>query len=120
MSKTKDQALAALADKQEKSIYPAGKERAEKQHQAVILYYQDERPVDEVAAMMGLPVNTVKTHLHRAKRLLRTRLDGADARLDRGAEEIELDIVDPLVKQMHVKTSGCPNPILPSGFAPAE
>ena len=39
----------------------------EKQRQAVILYYQDERPVDEVAAMMGLPVNTVKTHLHRAR-----------------------------------------------------
>lgn len=39
----------------------------EKQRQAVILYYQDERAVDEVAAMMGLPVNTVKTHLHRAR-----------------------------------------------------
>ena len=39
----------------------------EKQRQAVVLYYQDERPVDEVAAMMGLPVNTVKTHLHRAR-----------------------------------------------------
>jgi len=37
----------------------------EKQRQAVILYY--ERPVDEVAEMMGLPVNTVKTHLHRAR-----------------------------------------------------
>jgi RNA polymerase sigma-70 factor (ECF subfamily) len=39
----------------------------EKQRQAVTLYYQDERSVDEVAAMMGLPVNTVKTHLHRAR-----------------------------------------------------
>lgn len=39
----------------------------EKQRQAVILYYMDERPVDEVAEMMGLPVNTVKTHLHRAR-----------------------------------------------------
>ncbi len=39
----------------------------DRQRQAVILYYQDERPVDEVAAMMGLPVNTVKTHLHRAR-----------------------------------------------------
>jgi RNA polymerase sigma-70 factor (ECF subfamily) len=39
----------------------------DKQRQAVILYYQDERPVDEVAEMMGLPVNTVKTHLHRAR-----------------------------------------------------
>lgn len=39
----------------------------EKQRQAVLLYYQDERAVDEVAEMMGLPVNTVKTHLHRAR-----------------------------------------------------
>lgn len=39
----------------------------DKQRQAVTLYYLDERPVDEVAAMMGLPVNTVKTHLHRAR-----------------------------------------------------
>ncbi|MGQ0428849.1 MAG: RNA polymerase sigma factor [Gammaproteobacteria bacterium] len=39
----------------------------ERQRQAVILYYQDERPVEEVAEMMGMPVNTVKTHLHRAR-----------------------------------------------------
>ena len=37
------------------------------QREAVTLYYQDERPVEEVAAMLGLPVNTVKTHLHRAR-----------------------------------------------------
>jgi len=39
----------------------------DKQRQAVTLYYQEERTVEEVAAMMGLPVNTVKTHLHRAR-----------------------------------------------------
>jgi len=39
----------------------------EKQRQAVTLYYLDERSVDEVAAMLGLPANTVKTHLHRAR-----------------------------------------------------
>ena len=39
----------------------------EKQRQAVMLYYMDERPVDEVAEMMGMPVNTVKTHLHCAR-----------------------------------------------------
>jgi RNA polymerase sigma-70 factor (ECF subfamily) len=46
----------------------------EKQRQAVILYYQDERTVDEVAAMMGMPVNTVKTHLHRARASLAAAL----------------------------------------------
>ena len=46
----------------------------EKQRQAVTLYYLDERPVDEVAEMMGLPVNTVKTHLHRARATLAAAL----------------------------------------------
>jgi RNA polymerase sigma-70 factor, ECF subfamily len=44
------------------------------QRRVVTLYYQDERPVDEVAAMLGLPVNTVKTHLHRARARLATAL----------------------------------------------
>ncbi len=39
----------------------------ERQRQAITLYYLDERSVDEVAEMMGIPVNTVKTHLHRAR-----------------------------------------------------
>src|SRR5262245_5306294 len=46
----------------------------EKQRQAVTLYYLDERPVDEVAAMMGIPVNTAKTHLHRARASLAAAL----------------------------------------------
>ena len=49
----------------------------DKQRQAVILYYQDERSVDEVAAMMGIPVNTVKTHLHRARARLAAALGAA-------------------------------------------
>jgi RNA polymerase sigma-70 factor (ECF subfamily) len=48
------------------------------QRQAVTLYYLDERSVDEVAAMMGMPVNTVKTHLHRARATLATALGAAD------------------------------------------
>ncbi len=47
------------------------------QRQAVTLYYQDERPVEEVAAMLGLPVNTVKTHLHRARARLAIELGAA-------------------------------------------
>jgi RNA polymerase sigma-70 factor (ECF subfamily) len=49
----------------------------EKQRQAVTLYYLDERPVEEVAEMMGLPVNTVKTHLHRARASLAAALGAA-------------------------------------------
>ena len=48
----------------------------DKQRQAITLYYQEERQVEEVAAMMGLPVNTVKTHLHRARASLAAALRG--------------------------------------------
>src|SRR5579871_6900384 len=34
---------------------------------AVTLYDEDGRPVEEVAEMLGMPVNTVKTQLHRAR-----------------------------------------------------
>lgn len=51
----------------------------DKQRRAVTLYYLDERPVEEVAEMMGLPANTVKTHLHRARANLASAL-GVTAR----------------------------------------
>ena len=49
----------------------------DKQRQAITLYYLDERPVSEVAEMMGLPANTVKTHLHRARASLAAALAAA-------------------------------------------
>jgi RNA polymerase sigma-70 factor (ECF subfamily) len=50
----------------------------DRQRQAVTLYYLDDRPVQEVAEMMGLPVNTVKTHLHRARASLAAALGAAE------------------------------------------
>jgi RNA polymerase sigma-70 factor (ECF subfamily) len=44
------------------------------QRQALTLYYYEERAVAEVAAMLGLPEATVKTHLHRGRQTLRGRL----------------------------------------------
>jgi RNA polymerase sigma-70 factor (ECF subfamily) len=46
----------------------------EKQRAVITLYYLEERPTEEVAAMLGMPVNTVKTHLHRARARLAERL----------------------------------------------
>jgi RNA polymerase sigma-70 factor (ECF subfamily) len=41
------------------------------QRAAVMLYYYEDRSVDEVAVALGIPGGTVKTHLHRARGLLR-------------------------------------------------
>lgn len=42
----------------------------ESQRYAVTLFYFEERSVTEVAAMLGVPVGTVKSQLHRARRAL--------------------------------------------------
>ena len=62
----------------------------EKQRQAITLYYLDERPVDEVAEMMGMPVNTVKTHLHRARASLAAAL-GSGRRRSHERRTTDLD-----------------------------
>lgn len=43
----------------------------EPQRVALTLYYYEDRAVAEVAAMLGLPEATVKTHLHRGRARLR-------------------------------------------------
>jgi len=65
----------AMAD--EAALWRCVEALPDRQRQAVILYYQEDRPVEEIAAMMGLPVNTVKTHLHRARANLALALGGA-------------------------------------------
>jgi len=41
------------------------------------LMYIEDRPVAEVAELMGVPPGTVKSRAHRARRLLRAALGGA-------------------------------------------
>lgn len=41
---------------------------------AFALRYVDDRPLAEVAAILAVPVNTVKTHLFRAREFLRRRM----------------------------------------------
>lgn len=49
---------------------------------ALILFHQEGRRYDEIAAILDVPVNTVRTHLHRGRHrlaaLLRARLDRHD------------------------------------------
>jgi RNA polymerase sigma-70 factor (ECF subfamily) len=46
------------------------------QRTAFVLRFQEEMDLREMSAAMGLPINTVKTHLHRAVRAVRTRMGG--------------------------------------------
>ena len=45
----------------------------------VVLYYVHEVSYPEIAEILDLPLGTVKTHLHRAKRLLRRAMNGEPA-----------------------------------------
>lgn len=51
---------------------------SEAQRQAIILFHQQELPIQEVAEVMEVPVGTVKSHLHRARATLRTLLTDAE------------------------------------------
>jgi RNA polymerase sigma-70 factor (ECF subfamily) len=57
---------------------------SEAQRTAVTLHYLEDRPVLEVAQEMGLPENTVKTHLSRARAAMRAAFARGEAR-SRGA-----------------------------------
>ncbi len=46
----------------------------EKYRVVIALYYQEERSYEEIAQILGLPLNTVKTHLARARQMLASRL----------------------------------------------
>lgn len=42
--------------------------------QAILLFHMEEKSYEETARMLGIPVNTVRTHLHRARKLLGVRI----------------------------------------------
>lgn len=46
-------------------------ELSEPQRQAIVLFHQQDLNVQEVAAVMGVPVGTVKSHLHRGRLAMR-------------------------------------------------
>jgi DNA-directed RNA polymerase specialized sigma24 family protein len=48
------------------------------QRAAVVLHYFEDRPVEEVAALMGCRASTARVHLHRARQRLAHLLDDPD------------------------------------------
>jgi RNA polymerase sigma-70 factor (ECF subfamily) len=61
----------------------------ERYRAVVTLYYLEDVSYPEIAEVLDLPLGTVKTHLHRAKKLLRQHLGGVDG----VAVEVEADEV---------------------------
>ncbi|MCA9706268.1 MAG: sigma-70 family RNA polymerase sigma factor [Myxococcales bacterium] len=51
-------------------------ELPERYRAVIVLYYLHEVSYPEIAEILELPLGTVKTHLHRAKRLLRQHMGG--------------------------------------------
>jgi RNA polymerase sigma-70 factor, ECF subfamily len=49
----------------------------EKMRMVVILRYQEEAALEEIASTMGIPLNTVKSTLHRAHAMLRAKMEQA-------------------------------------------
>jgi RNA polymerase sigma-70 factor (ECF subfamily) len=61
----------------------------ERYRQVVTLYYLEEKSYQEVAAMLGIPLGTVKTFLHRARKELVEiieRREGVHSRPSRGVD----------------------------------
>ncbi len=50
---------------------------------ALILFHQEERTYEQIAETLGLPLNTVRTHLHRGRKKLRDALQHAPAASER-------------------------------------
>ena len=53
----------------------------------ILLHYQHDLPLDQIAAITGTPVATVKTHLHRGRARLRALLDPTETHDDDGGTD---------------------------------
>lgn len=42
----------------------------------ILLSYMEDLPIADIAALLQIPEGTVKTRIHRAKRMLKERLEG--------------------------------------------
>jgi serine/threonine-protein kinase len=52
---------------------------APKQRAVVVLFYLEDRPMSEIAAILGCPEGTARSHVHRALLSLRTKLEAGQA-----------------------------------------
>lgn len=72
-----EDALSAPRADLRRDLEAAIAELPERYRAVIVLYYLQEVSYPEIAEILELPLGTVKTHLHRAKRLLRQHMGGA-------------------------------------------
>jgi RNA polymerase sigma-70 factor, ECF subfamily len=56
------------------AFWAAVRRLPEQQAQVIALHYVEDRPVDDIASILGVPAGTVKSQLHRARKALATTL----------------------------------------------
>lgn len=71
-----DDALSAPRSDLRRDLQAAIGELPERYRAVIVLYYLQEVSYPEIAEILELPLGTVKTHLHRAKRMLRSHMGG--------------------------------------------
>ena len=71
-----DSSMSAMRSDMRKDLDAAIAALPERYRAVVMLYYLEDVSYPEIAEILELPLGTVKTHLHRAKRLLREHLEG--------------------------------------------
>lgn len=59
----------------------------------LVLYHQEERSYQQIAESLRLPIGTVRTHLHRARKKLRAGLDEEEAQSKQGKEQRQCAII---------------------------
>ncbi len=65
----------------------------EEQREIIVLFYLQERSIEDVAAMLDLPEGTVKSHLHRARKAMAAN-DGGETMTCQAAQELILESLD--------------------------
>ena len=82
------------------AVEAALRELPEMERAVLVLYHQEEVSYEGIAAALGLPINTVRTHLHRGRKRLSEMLRGRRGAVRGGG--VEDDLVDEKMEKRRV------------------
>lgn len=71
-----DPARVWLRNEERRELHEAVLALPERYRAAILLYHMEELSYEEIAQVLDVPLNTVRTYLHRARALLRKTLQG--------------------------------------------